>query len=76
MMKEVFILIFRLHPAPPSYETCVSGAQHIRDVDESDYMYGENTPFSPKYPVFNYPVPSKIMIYFIQPTCNKFDDPF
>lgn len=76
MIKEIFIFTFRLHAAPPSYEQCVSGAQHIRDVGESDYVYGASTPFSPKYPVFNYPVPSKITINSIQPTCDKFDDSF
>nr|XP_031842250.1 arrestin domain-containing protein 17-like [Nomia melanderi] len=44
--------------APPSYEECVSRAQHIKDVGESDYVYGASTPFAPKYPVFNYPVPN------------------
>ncbi|XP_033343075.2 arrestin domain-containing protein 2 [Megalopta genalis] len=43
---------------PPSYEECVSGAQHIKDQDESDYVHGANSPFSPRYPVFNYPTPS------------------
>ncbi|XP_078045517.1 arrestin domain-containing protein 2-like [Augochlora pura] len=43
---------------PPSYEECISGTQHIKDHDESDYVRGANTPFSPKYPVFNYPTPS------------------
>ncbi|XP_076226623.1 arrestin domain-containing protein 2-like isoform X2 [Nomia melanderi] len=43
---------------PPSYEECVSRAQHIKDVGESDYVYGASTPFAPKYPVFNYPVPN------------------
>ncbi|XP_076649559.1 arrestin domain-containing protein 17-like [Halictus rubicundus] len=43
---------------PPSYEECVSGAEHIKDHGESDYVQGASTPFSPKYPVFNYPAPS------------------
>ncbi|XP_015436888.1 PREDICTED: arrestin domain-containing protein 3-like [Dufourea novaeangliae] len=43
---------------PPSYEECVSGAQHIRDHDESDYVHGADSPFVPRYPVFNYPAPS------------------
>ncbi|XP_076302590.1 arrestin domain-containing protein 2-like isoform X2 [Lasioglossum baleicum] len=45
---------------PPSYEECVSGAHHIKDYDESDYVKGANTPFSPMYPVFNYPAQSAL----------------
>ncbi|XP_076175389.1 arrestin domain-containing protein 3 isoform X2 [Ptiloglossa arizonensis] len=40
---------------PPSYEECMSGAEHIKDHDESDFVRGANTPFAPRYPVFNYP---------------------
>ncbi|XP_078045502.1 arrestin domain-containing protein 2-like isoform X2 [Augochlora pura] len=43
---------------PPSYEECMIGAQNIRDDDESIHVDGANTPFRPKYPVFNYPSPS------------------
>ncbi|XP_076629535.1 arrestin domain-containing protein 17-like [Colletes latitarsis] len=42
---------------PPSYEECISGAEHIRDHDESDFVHGANTPFAPRYPVFDYPTP-------------------
>ncbi|XP_076649562.1 arrestin domain-containing protein 17-like isoform X2 [Halictus rubicundus] len=40
---------------PPSYEECMSGAQNIKDDDESDHVQGASMPFSPKYPVFHYP---------------------
>ncbi|XP_015436887.1 PREDICTED: arrestin domain-containing protein 2-like [Dufourea novaeangliae] len=53
---------------PPSYEECMSGAQHIRDHDESDYVLGADSPFAPKYPVFNYPAPSMIVINSIKLT--------
>ncbi|KOC69089.1 Arrestin domain-containing protein 3 [Habropoda laboriosa] len=40
---------------PPSYEECVLAAATIRDHDESNYVFGANDRFAPKYPVFNYP---------------------
>ncbi|KAF3430394.1 hypothetical protein E2986_10021 [Frieseomelitta varia] len=45
---------------PPSYEECVSGTQDIRDQNESEYVFGANTPFTPRYPVFNNLEPNKI----------------
>lgn len=30
-------------------------------MHETDYVFGVNNSFSPKYPVYNYPAPSKIM---------------
>ncbi|XP_071864596.1 uncharacterized protein [Bombus fervidus] len=42
---------------PPSYECGSSETPSIRDTHESDYVFGVNNPFSPKYPVFNYPAP-------------------
>ncbi|XP_043266340.1 arrestin domain-containing protein 17-like [Colletes gigas] len=42
---------------PPSYEECITGAEHIKDHDESDFVHGANTPFAPRYPVFDYPTP-------------------
>ncbi|XP_076766720.1 arrestin domain-containing protein 17 [Xylocopa sonorina] len=44
---------------PPTYEECMSGAENIMDHDESNYVYGANDPFTPRYPVFHYPAPSK-----------------
>ncbi|XP_076477285.1 arrestin domain-containing protein 2-like [Bombus vancouverensis nearcticus] len=46
---------------PPSYEVGLSHTPDIRDIHESELVLGANTPFSPKYPVYNYPAPSKIM---------------
>ncbi|XP_054003763.1 arrestin domain-containing protein 17-like [Hylaeus anthracinus] len=43
---------------PPSYEECMSGAENIRDHDESDFVHGADTPFAPRYPVFDYPTPT------------------
>ncbi|XP_017878803.1 arrestin domain-containing protein 2-like [Ceratina calcarata] len=43
---------------PPSYEECTSGAQHIRDDDESKYVFGADNSFAPRYPVFSYPTPN------------------
>lgn len=43
---------------PPSYEECMSRTQNIKDQDESNYVFGANDPFAPRYPVFNYPSPS------------------
>ncbi|KAK9309622.1 hypothetical protein QLX08_000835 [Tetragonisca angustula] len=45
---------------PPSYEECMSGSQNIRDQNESEYVLGANSPFTPRYPVFNCLEPSKI----------------
>ncbi|CAK9794945.1 Arrestin domain-containing protein 3 [Anthophora quadrimaculata] len=45
---------------PPSYEECISGTSTIKDKDESNYVFGANEQFSPRYPVFNYPTPSKM----------------
>ncbi|CAD1470839.1 unnamed protein product, partial [Heterotrigona itama] len=42
---------------PPSYEEYMSGTQNILDQNESEYVFGANTPFTPRYPVFNYPAP-------------------
>lgn len=39
----------------------MSGTQNIRDHNESDFVFGADTSFSPRYPVFNYPTPSKIV---------------
>ncbi|XP_060821608.1 arrestin domain-containing protein 17-like [Bombus pascuorum] len=49
---------FNLDIPPPSYEECMSGTQNIRDHNESDFVFGANTFFAPRYPVFNYPAPS------------------
>lgn len=43
---------------PPSYEECMSGAEHIKDHGESMYVHGADNPFLPRYPVFDYPSPS------------------
>ncbi|CAL7934306.1 unnamed protein product [Xylocopa violacea] len=43
---------------PPTYEECTSGAENIMDHDESNYVYGANDPFTPRYPVFRYPAPT------------------
>ncbi|XP_043580847.1 arrestin domain-containing protein 17-like [Bombus pyrosoma] len=43
---------------PPSYEESMSGTRNIRDHNESDFVFGANTFFAPKYPVFNYPARS------------------
>ncbi|KAG7213632.1 hypothetical protein KM043_002880 [Ampulex compressa] len=43
---------------PPTYEECMSGTRNIREHDESNYVHGANEPFVPRYPVFNYPLPS------------------
>ncbi|CAK9821021.1 Arrestin domain-containing protein 2 [Anthophora plagiata] len=45
---------------PPSYEECISGTSTIKDKDESNYVFGANQNFTPRYPVFNYPTPSKM----------------
>ncbi|XP_043580799.1 arrestin domain-containing protein 17-like [Bombus pyrosoma] len=42
---------------PPSYEESSFKAPCIGDPDESEFIFGLNSPFSPKYPVFNYPAP-------------------
>ena len=49
---------FNLDITPPSYEECISGTQNIKDHNESDFVYGANTFFAPRYPVFNYPTQS------------------
>ncbi|XP_068972903.1 arrestin domain-containing protein 2-like isoform X3 [Bombus flavifrons] len=41
----------------PSYEVGLSETPSIKDVNESELVLGVNTPFSPKYPVYNYPAP-------------------
>lgn len=51
---------FFFYLAPPSYEECMFGTQDIRNQNESVYVLGANTPFTPRYPVFNYLEPSKI----------------
>jgi len=44
-----------LYLAPPSYEeSCTSKAYSIREHGESEYMYGANESFAPKYPVFSF----------------------
>ncbi|XP_017766321.1 PREDICTED: arrestin domain-containing protein 3-like isoform X1 [Eufriesea mexicana] len=40
---------------PPSYEECMSGTEHIKESNDSSYVFGANRPFAPRYPVFNYP---------------------
>ena len=56
---------FFFYLAPPSYEESMSGTQDIRDENESEYVFGANTPFTPRYPVFNnYPALSKIRIHY------------
>ncbi|XP_024222648.2 arrestin domain-containing protein 3-like [Bombus impatiens] len=42
---------------PPSYEVGSSETPDIRDIHESEFVFGANIPFSPKYPVYNYPAP-------------------
>nr|XP_033186624.1 arrestin domain-containing protein 2-like [Bombus vancouverensis nearcticus] len=46
---------FNLDIPPPSYKECMSGTQNIRDHNESDFVFGANTFFAPRYPVFSYP---------------------
>ncbi|XP_043580142.1 arrestin domain-containing protein 17-like [Bombus pyrosoma] len=46
---------------PPSYEESSFKTSNIRDDKETEFIFGADSPFSPKYPVFNYPAPSKIM---------------
>ncbi|CAK9830311.1 Arrestin domain-containing protein 3 [Anthophora retusa] len=43
---------------PPSYKECISGTSNIKDKDDSKYVFGADEKFTPKYPVFNYPMPS------------------
>ncbi|EZA61081.1 arrestin domain-containing protein 2 [Ooceraea biroi] len=41
--------------APPSYEECCgSRVNNIKEHGESEYVYGANQPFAPRYPVFNF----------------------
>lgn len=40
--------------APPSYEEAVYGTRDLRDEDESEYTYGLNNYFAPRYPVYNF----------------------
>jgi len=68
-----------LYLAPPSYvECCTSKAYSIREHDESEYVYGANESFAPKYPVFSFPTSRKFALiksgYFGQPvyTFNQF----
>lgn len=42
---------------PPSYEACMFESRGIRDKDESEYVMGARTPFSPRYPVYDYNLP-------------------
>ena len=42
---------------PPCYEEGSSSTPHIKDMHETDYVFGVNNSFSPKYPVYNYPAP-------------------
>lgn len=50
-MKKFIIL------APPSYEECISGSNNIADQNEQG-MHGANVQFSPRYPVYKFPMPT------------------
>lgn len=64
MKKIVRIYYLLLCLAPPSYEECISGTQDIMDQNDSQYVFGANIPWAPRYPVFNYPQTSKVKIFF------------
>ncbi|XP_014476867.1 PREDICTED: arrestin domain-containing protein 3 [Dinoponera quadriceps] len=39
---------------PPSFEESIQGARNLRERGESEYVYGLDNRFAPKYPVYNF----------------------
>lgn len=58
-------------------------ANNIKDDDDSNYVYGADQPFAPRYPVFNFMSPRKsityiflLFLFVLQLTCYRiFPDP-
>lgn len=57
LQERINISSAHLDIPPPNYEKGLSETPSIKDTNESDFVFGVNDPFSPKYPVFNYPAP-------------------
>ncbi|XP_012225775.1 arrestin domain-containing protein 17 isoform X2 [Linepithema humile] len=38
----------------PSFEKSLNNARYLREFEESDYVYGLNNYFAPRYPVYNF----------------------